>query len=216
MYRPLPPADEDELRTRGRALAGRTLGEIAGQLGACPPRDLRRDRGWVGRLLGAALGTDASPRSRPDFSALGIELKSLPVSRDGRTLESTFVCAVSRQRDTAPVWEDSALRRKLARVLWVPVLAEPGLSPAQRRVGMPWLWSPTPGEAEVLRADWEELLQILRLEGTEFLDGRYGNYLQLRPQGAPAGEDGVSWSFYLRPHFTARLLRIHYAPAAAG
>jgi DNA mismatch repair protein MutH len=89
------PSSEAELLSRARALAGRTLGSLARELGSEPPPDLRRAKGFAGQLLERALGASAGLRGEPDFRGLGVELKSLPVSRAGKPCESTFVCTIA-------------------------------------------------------------------------------------------------------------------------
>lgn len=89
-----PPIDEAELLLRVRAIAGQTLGQLAAKLGITVPADLQRDKGWQGQLLEAALGATASTLPAPDFMELGIELKSIPINRQGHPTESTYVCTV--------------------------------------------------------------------------------------------------------------------------
>ena len=192
------------------------MGEIAERL-AASPRAIRHS-GWAGVLIEAALGTDASSLPQPDFRALGLELKTLATRGDGRPVGNTFVCSVELNPTETTRWEDSRLWRKLQRVLWVPILTEPGLPPIERRVGSPFIWSPTEEEGLLLRADWEELLDRLRLFGATGTDSLQGRFLQVR---AKAGEGGprvfaiddsgerirhTPLGFYLRSAFTRRLL----------
>ena len=95
LFGPRPPRDEAELLARAEQLAGRTLGQLAGDLGAEVPPDLRHAKGWVGQLIERALGATAGSRAEPDFQHLGVELKTLPVDRRGRPLETTFVCTIA-------------------------------------------------------------------------------------------------------------------------
>src|SRR5688500_18797590 len=86
------PATESELMARARALSGMSLAELARQFGIAVPEAQLRAKGWVGQLLERALGATAGSRAKPDFEALGIELKTLPVDGRGQPKESTFVC----------------------------------------------------------------------------------------------------------------------------
>jgi DNA mismatch repair protein MutH len=217
------PATEPELLERARALAGKTLAEIARTLGEPVPADLRRAKGWPGQLIEAGLGATAGSLAEPDFQALGVELKTLPVGRDGRPLESTYVCTVPLEDACSETWEGSWVRRKLARVLWVPIEADRATPLGVRRVGTPLLWSLEPDLEEVLRADWEELMELICLGRLGELSARHGTYLQVRPKAASSrslgravGEDGAPTltnprGFYLRTTFTRELLRRHYA-----
>lgn len=225
---PAPPESAEHLLERAEALAGFPLGRLAEALGIAAPDDLRRQKGWVGQLLERALGADASSRARPDFTALGIELKTLPVDARGRPLESTFVCSVELRDVGAGEWARSRVREKLARVLWVPVEGQRELPPASRRIGTPLLWT-LEGEDEAdLRADWEELSGLIGRGETETITGHLGRFLQVRPKAANSRSrrvahdaDGVPYAelprgFYLRAQFTARLLQRHFALPAAS
>src|SRR5690554_4691779 len=123
-----PPQTEHELMIRARALAGHTLGELAAIAGVEVPASQRRAKGWVGQLIEVCLGAEAGNRSVPDFEELGIELKTLPVDRTGKPRETTYLCTVDLSEVDELRWETSRARHKLARVLFVPVLAEPDIA----------------------------------------------------------------------------------------
>lgn len=223
----LPPRSEPELLARAERLAGLTLGELAGRHGAAVPADLRRAKGFTGALLERELGATASSRSEPDFVHLGIELKSLPVSLEGRPLETTFVCTIPLLDMASLEWERSGVYKKLRRVLWVPVEGTRTVPVASRRIGTPLLWSPAPEEEADLRFDWEELAGYIGSGRVEELTGHLGRYLQVRPKARDSrarrrasSEDGDSFAalprgFYLRTTFTARLLSRHFALPSA-
>jgi len=216
------PATLARLEARAADLAGHTLGELAAALGRPVPADLRRDKGWVGQLLEAALGAAAGAQAEPDFPHLGVELKTLPVDARGRPRESTYVCTVPLGAEAHLPWARSWVRRKLACVLWVPVEAAAGVPLARRRVGTPLLWRPAPAEDAALRADYEELMELVCRGELERIDARRGRWLQIRPKAAhgrvltaAVGADGETIStlprgFYLRAGFTAALLARHY------
>lgn len=221
-----PPDSEDELLRRARELAGSSLGDIAQRCGLSLPASSTRAKGWTGTLLETALGATASSLPEPDFQAIGVELKTVPVRPDGRPRESTYVCTVPHPGDAAPVWGHSNVRRKLARVLWLPVVYEDGAGFADRAVGAPLLWSPSPEEESALRADWEELMDMVCLGRIDAITAHHGTCLQIRPKAANAaarqrraGESGapaetLPRGFYLRAAFTAGIIRRHYARGA--
>lgn len=194
---------------------------MAARLGLVPPPNLTRHKGWVGQLFELALGADAASRDEPDFMGLGVELKSLPVTHDGRPVESTFVCTVPLGELQTSPWESSRVRRKLGRVLWLPFEGDRAVPVAARRIGAAFLWSPEPEYEAALRADWEELGGIIGAGGVESLSARVGRYLQVRPKAANArarrrsiDEEGLivqtlPRGFYLRTSFTAAVLRAH-------
>ena len=82
------PTSERELMARANSIAGLSLAELALQNAWQIPTSLRRAKGWVGALLEAELGASAGSAPEPDFQAIGIELKTIPVRRDGRQIRS--------------------------------------------------------------------------------------------------------------------------------
>jgi len=211
-----PPRDEAALLDRARALADRTLGWIAARVGVTVPPDLRKDKGWVGTLLETALGATGGSAAQRDFPALGIELKSIPLNDAGQPRESTFVCTAPLGPELLVDWDQSWLRAKLTRVLWVPIHGTG--PPGERQVGAAVLWSPSPAQEAVLQADWEELSDLLGLGHFDQLDARWGQALQVRPKAADshartwALDANAQWvqvnprGFYLRKSFTHSVL----------
>lgn len=219
-YRP-PPASETELLARAAAVAGRELNWLAQTLGTDVPPDLLGNKGWAGLLLEAWLGASAASLPEPDFPALGIELKTLPVDAAGKPQESTYICTVPLVRDNTD-WENSAVRRKLAKVLWVPLLSVRGQDPGARRIGNALLWQPDTEELATLRTDWEELMELVSTGELDRISAKQGQYLQIRPKAANAraltastdsrGElvQTLPRGFYLRTRFTQEMLKKQY------
>jgi DNA mismatch repair protein MutH len=217
------PKDESELLLRAERLAGLSLAQLAAELGSDVPLDLRRAKGFVGALMERALGASAGSRALPDFPELEIELKTLPVDRAGVPLESTFVCTIPLTEIGDVEWADSRVRRKLLRVLWVPVEGERSIPVAERRIGQALLYRLTEQDEAQLRQDWEELAGLIGRGHVEALTGHLGRSLQIRPKAAHSrarrvgfDAEGVPFAalprgFYLRASFTRALLERHYA-----
>ena len=213
-----PPQSEQELLLRCDALAGYSLAELAAACRLAVPDSLQRHKGWAGQMLEQLLGADARSLPEPDFTHIGVELKTVPVDRLGRPMESTYVCVVPLEKGLEASWEDTWLRRKLARVLWLPVEADKTIPLGERRIGRAVLWSPSPAQQSLLRRDWEELSERICLGGLEEITARMGTVLQIRPKAANArsrcrsvGAHGETISthprgYYLRPTFTRQIL----------
>ncbi len=217
-----PPADETELLARARMLAGYCLGELAAHAGLVAPANLKRDKGWIGVLLERYLGASAGSKPEQDFAAIGVELKTIPVDSAGWPLETTFVCVAPLTGNSGVTWETSHVRYKLARVLWIPVEGAREIPLSRRRIGSPLLWSPSAAEEELLRRDWEELMDLIVLGEVEHITAHHGEVLQLRPKGANSraltkatGEFGqpimtLPRGFYLKKTFTGPMLARHF------
>ncbi|CAM6294602.1 DNA mismatch repair endonuclease MutH [Citrobacter sedlakii] len=217
-----PPESEALLLQQAQQISGYTLGELAALAGMTTPKDLKRDKGWVGVLLELWLGASAGSKPEQDFAALGVELKTIPVDSQGRPLETTFVCVAPLTGNSGVTWETSHVRHKLKRVLWIPVEGDRAIPLSLRRVGSPVLWSPDPDEERQLRLDWEELMDMIVLGQVERITARHGEFLQLRPKAANAkalteaiGAQGqpiltLPRGFYLKKNFTRALLERHF------
>lgn len=223
---PAEPRNIDELLVRARLLAGATFEDIATQLGVEVPADLCHHKGWTGNLVERLLGATAGSRDVPDFEALGVELKTLPVDGRGRPVESTFVCTIPLEQVAEMEWVDSRVYRKLRRVLWVPVQGDRKLPMKTRTFGEPLLWSPSIAQEQRLKFDWDTLAGLIGQGQVERITGHVGEVMQVRPKGQNAAqrrqgldEDGVRVErmprgFYLRATFTASILRANYYFAA--
>jgi DNA mismatch repair protein MutH len=213
-----PPASEGELEKRAAWLAGRTLGELAAALGVEAPPPGARGKGKMGALLEKVLGAHAGSAPAPDFPALGVELKSIPVDDVGRPRESTFVCTISLAGADRERWETSVARAKLSRVLFVPIHIGAERSTRERRIGTALLWRPTRDQEDILRGDFDEAMGVIGAGRIEQITARAGRWLQVRPKAATSrvrtmsfGPEGewiatVPRGFYLRASFTRALL----------
>ncbi|MDA9556808.1 DNA mismatch repair endonuclease MutH [Vibrio sp.] len=214
----ITPNSIDELLERARSIAGSSLDDLAIEANISTPNDLKRDKGWIGQLLEWHLGAPAGSQPTQDFEHLGVELKTLPISYTGSPLETTFVCVAPLIGVQGLTWETSHVRQKLSCVLWVPVQGEREIPLGERRIGFPFLWSPSPEEEEQLRQDWEELMEMIVLGNVNSITARVGEVMQIRPKAANGkvktdayGETGKlikaqPKGFYLRKNFTQHIL----------
>lgn len=218
-----PPKSEEQLLKRARQLAGLTLADLAIKFNQTIPKDTRHAKGWIGQLIETTLGATASSLAEPDFQLIGIELKTLPLTNSGKPKESTYVCTVPLTNLHEQEWSSCWLKRKLQRVLWLPIEADKRIPLASRHIGNAILWSPDEDEATQLQQDWEELMELICLGKLDQITSHMGRYLQIRPKGANAksltttlDEEGntiqtLPRGFYLRPEFTQQILQANYA-----
>ncbi|MEE6031316.1 DNA mismatch repair endonuclease MutH [Avibacterium paragallinarum] len=213
------PNSEQSLLSLAQSLAGLTFGEVAKELNMPVPPNLKRDKGWVGMLLETALGATAGSKAEQDFAHLGIELKTIPINRQGKPLETTFVSLAPLIQNSGITWQSSHVRHKLSKVLWIPIEGERTIPLAERHIGQPILWQPSPEQEQRLQQDWEELMEYIVFGRLDEITARLGEVLQLRPKGANSkaltkgigrnGEmiDTLPLGFYLRKNFTHEILQ---------
>ncbi|MGY8813750.1 MAG: DNA mismatch repair endonuclease MutH [Gammaproteobacteria bacterium] len=212
-----PPTTEQELLARIETLAGKTLSQVALMVNVDVPENQNTNKGWTGQLAELVLGATASNRSEPDFQHLGIELKTIPMSKPGIPKESTYISTVNLTKTTSIKWDTSTVRKKLARVLWLPVESDKTIPLKHRRFGNALLWSPNTRQEKIIRNDWEEIMELICSGDLDKISSSLGTYLQIRPKAANARSLGNSYSnegvksstlprgFYLRSSFTRTL-----------
>jgi len=212
------PTTTDELLTLCENIAGHSLQELAEIAGIKMAKDLRTNKGWVGQLIEWHLGATAGSKPEQDFKHLGIELKTIPIDQFGKVLETTFVCSTPILNTTGLTWENSNIRNKLSRVLWVPVQGERSIPLAERIVGSGFLWSASAQQEHLLQSDWHELMEKIALGQIESISARDGEVLQLRPKAANGsvltdayGENGEiikvrPRGFYLKKSLTQSII----------
>lgn len=217
--KPQRPQSIDELFQRAATLAGRSFADLAAETGLQVPKDLRRDKGWVGQLLELQLGATAGSKPTQDFPELGVELKTLPVTPDGEPLETTFVCTAPLVNIQGVQWAHSNVRNKLQQVLWLPIDGRREVPLAERVVGSAFLWVPSEQEETLLRNDWEEHMDRIALGQVENITARQGEAMQIRPKAADGsaltqaiGPEGTiievrPRGFYLKKDFTRRIVQ---------
>jgi len=212
------PTTTEQLLTLCENIAGHSLQELAEIAAIKMAKDLRTNKGWVGQLIEWHLGATAGSKPEQDFKHLGIELKTIPIDQFGKVLETTFVCSAPILNTTGLTWENSNIRNKLSRVLWVPVQGERSIPLAERIVGSGFLWSASAHQEHLLQSDWHELMEKISLGKIESISARDGEVLQLRPKAANGtiltdayGENGQiikvrPRGFYLKKSLTQSII----------
>ncbi|WP_454780797.1 DNA mismatch repair endonuclease MutH [Legionella sp. WA2022007384] len=213
-----PPKTEAELLERCNSIAGLSFVQLGLSLELLIPAHPNQRKGWAGQAIELALGTDAQNKSLPDFQALGVELKTLPLNKSGKPTESTFITSIPLLTIHQQQWNSSQCYAKLRRILWVPVEGDTDIPYSQRRIGQGFLWSPDEAEERILAEDWNYLSFQISSGHIETLDAKSGEYLQVRPKAADGkslcyGYDAygnkiktLPRGFYLRSSFTAKIL----------
>lgn len=209
---------EDELLQRCHHVAGRTFLQLAHAIQRPIPDNPIHRKGWLGLALELALGTTAGNQALPDFTELGIELKTLPINHRGYPAESTFITSIPLLTIHQQTWHTSECYAKLKRVLWVPIEDDERIPFAQRRIGSAKLWSPDPAQEAQLAEDWSMLSFMLGTGRLMEVTAMLGEYLQVRPKGRNSqslcygfDEEGhkiltMPRGFYLRSRFTQMIL----------
>jgi len=209
--------NEHDLLERCQTMEGWTFTQLASTLNLTIPDLPTQRKGWLGQAIELYLGTTARNQSIPDFAHLGIELKTLPLGKNGTPSESTFVTRIPLLTLHQQVFETSDCYQKLRKVLWIPIEGDKNIPYPYRRIGQAILWSPSAEETNILKQDWQYFALLISTGRWAEIDARMGEYLQIRPKAANSralceayDEQGkivltMPRGFYLRSLFTRRI-----------
>ena len=216
-----PPQTIQQLNQRAQYLAGKTIGELVELYADKSPKDLSVEKGWQGQFIERCLGADAGNLSKPDFSLIDVELKTLPIDYSGNVQESTYVSVVDINKRLGVSWRQSVVYHKLKHVLWVPIARKKGDPVSQSTIATPFLWQPSAEQESLLKSDWENAMELISMGKIHQPSARMGEILQVGPKAANSrvltattDEEGkqaqtLPRGFYLRPQFTQQLLDGH-------
>lgn len=214
---PPPPQNLSELKARLMTLRGRSLGQIAKTLGVPLPRSTTHGKGFAGELLEFALGARAHNLPLPDFTDLSIELKSMPVGFDLKPLESTFLCHAPLMNVRGMGFYESPLYQKIALMLFVAVEGERVIALKDRKVLGFYLFKPQGAVLDQIKADYDELMEMVASGHAHDINATIGQIIQMRPKAASGQEltnyitaDGKIGKtrprgFYMRRSFTMQI-----------
>ncbi|MDY6322625.1 MAG: DNA mismatch repair protein MutH [Succinivibrio sp.] len=212
-----PPANFSELTANLEQICGRTIADLASAAHVPLPVSPLHGKGFQGELIERLLGASARGLPIPDFPNLGCELKTVPAGEDLRPLESTFFCTAPLERPQERSFEKSILFHKISRVLFVVLVAPRNFGYEQRYVAGYRFWKPDPQTLMQIRADFEELMEMVATGRVDEITARLGMIMQLRPKAADGkaltacpGPDGSvimtrPRGFYMRRGFMEKL-----------
>ncbi|CAL4041986.1 DNA mismatch repair endonuclease MutH [Buchnera aphidicola] len=212
------PINETVLIRFANELSGFSLGELSNMMLKIVPNTLKKDKGFIGRLLEDILGARSGNKAQQDFSDIGIELKTIPIDKNGIPLESTFICTVPLIKNIGLIWRKSYFYKKISRILWIPIKGNKTVPVSDRLIGKPFLWTPNDVQENLIRRDWEEFMDLIVLGGIEDITGQYGEVLQVLKKSKnhsyltrAIGKNGgiistVPRFFYLRKKFTFSII----------
>tara|TARA_R110000868_G_scaffold353876_2_gene615076 strand:+ start:27694 stop:28353 length:660 start_codon:yes stop_codon:yes gene_type:complete len=168
---------------KARSLRGYKLSQLANLHQVGRPVGNNTSKGWSGQLIEQVLGVKNNSLALPDFPDLGVELKTIPVSLDYKPYETTYVTTVPLLPQYMTSFEDSVLWLKLRCVLWVPLIAKTkSISVQERIIGEPFIWQPSNQEKEIIKQDFDEIMEFIVTGRIDNLSASVGQYLHVRPK----------------------------------
>lgn len=214
-----PPQSKAGLRARLQLILGRSLGELAALAQVEVPHSTMATKGFAGQLIEIFLGADAKNLPMPDFTQLGIELKTMSLSFDLSLKEATYICMCDLKAERFIPFTESHLYHKLRSLLFVLVLAPPELPLALRPILGYFFYEPSPQELRQIAADYNEFNELICSGRSNQITGAMGTIIQMRPKALSSkvttqvrDEQGnfvatTPKGYYLRAEITRQLLQ---------
>jgi len=198
------PISMNELMIRSRALNGITVGELASMLHIPLPVNSRYAKGFVGQLAEIALGATAGAKPVQDFINLNVELKTIPILKNCRPAQNTHVCILEHRHIRNQTFENSNFYNKIKQVLWLPVEGDTSIPLCERHFGAAFLWKPDERQYDILRNEWEEIMEFVTVNGIDKISSDIGENVLLAPCGG--SKNNYQYGFYLRKKFTSEII----------
>lgn len=206
----------DELILSGlKGLEGRRLDVVAREMGFSPGDGKSGSAMLVRKLLGVS---DVKKPIR-ELEARGLTTRILSVTPGGRPYEATSFPAFDHFELLEEEWEDSDLRSRLERILFIPLIRPTRKSPQREaKFGRSFIWIPDDKTLGSIRTEWEMYRDLIKTGGADDLPGASStHFIHVRPHGrdsddrvwAPNGSGGRKkvqrQSFWLNQDLTERL-----------
>ncbi len=207
-----PVANRDEAMASLRRLVGSDLRLLAERYAVTTWVDHRGDgavrrrinKGWAGQVLERYLGLASNNLSAPDFGDWELKVVPLVRGRDGAlsVKESMAITMFDADIVRTP-FEQSSLVHKLTSLVVAARIYEDASESCSR------LWAVEPFDlgpdlAGLVRDDYRQVQDMVRVYGLDALSGHTGHLVQPRPKGAGHGSRGRA--FYARPRLIAHIL----------
>jgi len=210
----LTPGQVFEQAVLGRlhALRGRRIDEVAAQLQV----PISRAKSGLAILVRRALGVHRDSARIKEFESFGVEIKTAPVSREGKPFESMSFPRIHHMEIVDDDWADSDLRSRLERLLIIPLIRAYKEQPKEEHmIGRAFFWSPSDDELSGIQSEWERFVDAIRIGHSDRLPTAASTrFIHLRPKGrdrsdkedAPGGLRVVKRCFWLNNDYVERII----------
>lgn len=204
---------EEAILVRYSGFLGRTVGEVAQELGVSVAGAKSGAAGIVRQALGAT-----SPKSSiAEFDTMGITIRTVRVAPDLLPYESTSFPAFRHMELIEEEWADSTLLAQVDGIFFFPLVGERKETPQDHcRLGSPFLWRPTVEELAIIEEEWTLFRDQVRAGRADALPtAKTTRIIHVRPHArdstdteeAPGVGSVVKKSFWLNRHYVHELLR---------
>lgn len=204
---------EDAVLRRLKAYEGKTLAEVAKELGV----PISKAKSGAAVLVRRAIGVLDDKAAIKEFRERGVQIKVVPVSFEGRPYEAMSFPKFDHMEVWREEWEESDLLAQLNRLLIVPLVRRERRTPKDRQVwGHAFFWSPSSAQLTGIESEWREYCRRIQVgEANELPGASQTEYIHVRPHArdsedteqAPEVGQVVKKCFWLNQDFMARVVQ---------
>jgi DNA mismatch repair endonuclease MutH len=202
---------EDELLRRVEPFIGRTVGDVADELGVEPSTG----KHFAAIVVRRALGMHRRERVA-ELQEAGLSVRMTRVGDDLMPYEALSLPAFRYRDLLQETWEDSDLLQRIEYMLLIPVHGRRKATPATDcTLGGPVFWRPSAGDLELIRSEWELFrIEIERGKAEHLTRASETEAIHVRPHArnkrdtddAPIVGPVVKKSFWLNRPFVRSIL----------
>jgi len=189
-----------------KQLEGQDLRRLADQHGITVWKGDRKNKGWAGHAIERYLGLPINSSQSPNFGSWELKIVPLKTLKSGEIVvkETMAITMIDPVNVAQKPFEESHLLAKLHKAVVCARLFE---SEQEQHTLLVKVATFDLGNAAIynqVRADYEDVRQIIRANGFEALTGAMGVLVQTRTKGA--GHGSTSRAFYARTGFVSTIL----------
>ncbi|QJC33052.1 MutH/Sau3AI family endonuclease [Enterobacteriaceae endosymbiont of Donacia semicuprea] len=171
--------NEKMLLLRAQLIKGFNIIDIARWLDYKIPKNIKEDKGIIGKLIEFYLiGKNSYNRLSKDLPYLGIEIKTLTINKKNKVINDNFICSFSLINEKNFIFYKSKLYNKLLKILWIPIIKNINTPYTMNKIGKAFLWEPSNNDKIKLFNDWNNLIKLLILGQIKNINS-YNGYILL-------------------------------------
>lgn len=198
--------EKSEALKKLNALIGTDLRPLADDLKITIWKNEKINKGWAGHTVERYLGLPINSAQSPNFGSW--ELKVIPLvqgPKSGlRVKETMAITMIDGEEVKAKPFENSHLYSKLKKIVIVARIFESKAETSSVVYSVGTFDLDDPETLSKVKADYDEVRNVISEQGFDALTGRMGELIQPRTKGP--GHGSTSRAFYARTHFVSRIV----------
>lgn len=208
------PNFEEEVAARYERFVGRTVGEVARELGV----PSSTSKSFAAGVIRRALGASSTKAKIQEFERTGLIVRTPRLDPSGLPYEAISFPAFRYMELKEETWEDSTLLSQIEYMLLTPIEGQTKSTPQSHCVIRPLVfWKPDAMELDIISKEWEMFVDLIRrgkalelpaASGTEMIHvrphARNSLDLDVAPMVGPIRKQG----FWLNRLFVKKLFGI--------